>query len=72
VTLNDLVRQLVELIGGDLEPIYEPPRPGDVKHSKADVSRAEAALGYRPSVPIEEGLRRTLAWFEQSAVASAG
>jgi UDP-glucose 4-epimerase len=72
VTLNDLVRQLLELIGGDIEAIYEPPRPGDVKHSKADVSRAEAALGYRPSVPIEEGLRKTLAWFEQSAVASAG
>jgi UDP-glucose 4-epimerase len=72
VTLNELVRQLLELIGGDIELIYEPPRPGDVKHSKADVSRAEAAFGYRPSVPIEEGLRKTLAWFEQSAVASAG
>jgi nucleoside-diphosphate-sugar epimerase len=72
VTLNELVRQLLELIGGDIEPTYEPPRPGDVKHSKADVSRAEAAFGYRPSVPIEEGLRKTLAWFEQSAVASAG
>ncbi|MEA2496086.1 MAG: UDP-N-acetylglucosamine/UDP-N-acetylgalactosamine 4-epimerase, partial [Thermoleophilaceae bacterium] len=72
VTLNELVRQLLELIGGDIEPSYEPPRPGDVKNSKADVSRAEAAFGYRPSVPIEEGLRRTLAWFEQSAVASAG
>ena len=43
---------------------------GDVKHSLADVSKAEAGLGYRPTVDFEEGLRRTVEWYRKEIVAA--
>jgi len=49
--------------GGDAG--YGPERAGDVKHSLADLSRAEKHLGYRPQVRFEEGLRRTVAWYRE-------
>lgn len=64
VTVNELVERLNELLGTDLEPIYEDPRPGDVRHSHADVSKARELLGYEPTVEFEEGLRRTIEFFE--------
>jgi nucleoside-diphosphate-sugar epimerase len=64
-TLNELLEHLRRLIGSDLEPRYEAPRLGDVKHSQADVSAAERVLGFRPLVSVEEGLRLTLDWFRR-------
>jgi UDP-glucose 4-epimerase len=64
VTLNELLAELAVLTGTDVEPRYEAPQPGDVRHSEARVALAESELGYRVSVPVEEGLRRTLASFE--------
>jgi UDP-N-acetylglucosamine/UDP-N-acetyl-alpha-D-glucosaminouronate 4-epimerase len=60
VSLNQIIEQLVELTGRDLEPVHAPERPGDVRDSLADVSKAERELGYVPKVRFEEGLRRTL------------
>ncbi|MFH0901373.1 MAG: NAD-dependent epimerase/dehydratase family protein [Pseudomonadota bacterium] len=61
------LRRLVELIGDALgiEPIVEhaPAQPGDVPITYANVSRAATDLGYSPSVPIEEGIRRFVAWY---------
>jgi nucleoside-diphosphate-sugar epimerase len=62
-SLNALLRTLERLIGRHVEPSYEEARPGDVRHSQADVSAAERDLGFRPEVSIEEGLRFTLDWF---------
>ena len=42
---------------------YGPDRAGDVKHSLADISRAEKHLGYKPKVDFEEGLSRTIEWY---------
>lgn len=56
----DLVKQLNMLLGTSLEPVFGPARPGDVRHSLADVSRARQDLGYEPAVSFQEGLRRTL------------
>ena len=50
----------------EIEPIYEPPRPGDVRNSLADVSKAQKLLGYHVQVPFDEGLRRTVAWHKKS------
>ncbi len=47
------------------EARYEDPRPGDVRHSQADVSAAQRELGFRPHVSVEEGLRLTLDWFRR-------
>ena len=45
---------------------FLPPRPGDVLHSQADVSRAQALLGFEPLVNVEQGLQRTLAYYAHS------
>jgi UDP-glucose 4-epimerase len=60
VSVLQLVAELNRLLGKDLKPTHGPPRPGDVRHSQADISRARRDLGYDPTVPFAEGLRRTL------------
>jgi UDP-glucose 4-epimerase len=60
VTLLHLVAELNQLLGTQLTPVHEPPRPGDVRHSQADIARARQELGYAPAVSFREGLRRTL------------
>jgi UDP-glucose 4-epimerase len=63
VTLLDLVAGINRLLGTHVEPEFASPRAGDVRHSRADISRAKAELGYEPAVGIEEGLRRCLEHF---------
>ncbi|MEN6544581.1 MAG: SDR family oxidoreductase [Armatimonadia bacterium] len=63
MTLNQLVRKLNDLIGTNIEPVYEAARVGDVKHSLADISAARAALGYEPAVQMDEGLEQTVRSF---------
>ena len=48
---------------GNLKPIYRAERPGDVKHSLADISKAEKTLGYKPAFSLEKGTEITLEWF---------
>jgi nucleoside-diphosphate-sugar epimerase len=67
ITLNQLFGELRDLIGREVEPIYTDPRPGDVRHSLADVSRATKDFGYEPRITISEGLRRTLSDYDQEA-----
>lgn len=64
VTVNELVETLNELLETDIDPIYDDPRPGDVRHSHADISKARELLGYEPEVGFEEGLERTISAFE--------
>jgi nucleoside-diphosphate-sugar epimerase len=61
--LNETFQLLKKIIGyaGDVK--YGPERAGDVKHSLADLTRAEHHLGYKPKVDFEEGLRRTVEWY---------
>lgn len=69
-TLNELYLILKHLIGLDEEPIREPVREGDIKHSVADIAKARDILGFKPSVEFSEGLRRTVAWYQQSRKAA--
>jgi len=64
-SLNQLVAWLNQLLGTDLSPIYEAPRPADIRHSYASIRKAEAMLDYRPTLEVQEGLRRTVEWFRQ-------
>ena len=66
LSLNDLVRHLQAIFGKAIEPRYAPAREGDVKHSLADIGKAEAALGYRPTIDFETGLARYVEWYVQS------
>jgi len=49
-----------------VQPIYREPRAGDVRDSQADISKANALLGYTPTVSLEEGLKLTLDWFRRA------
>ncbi|MGE5307330.1 MAG: SDR family oxidoreductase [Alphaproteobacteria bacterium] len=60
ISLNTLVRLLEEIIGVKANLNYGDPKPGDVRHSLADITLARRLLGYEPKVMIEEGLRRTV------------
>jgi UDP-N-acetylglucosamine/UDP-N-acetylgalactosamine 4-epimerase len=62
-SLNELVEILKATSGKNIEPIYGPERPGDVKHSKADISKIQEKLGYKPSVYFNEGLKRIYKWY---------
>jgi nucleoside-diphosphate-sugar epimerase len=63
--LNQTCDILKKLTGYSGEVKYGPERAGDVKHSLADISKAQKHLGYLPKVDFEEGLRRTIAWYRQ-------
>jgi nucleoside-diphosphate-sugar epimerase len=66
ITLNETVKMLQGLTSYSGEPLYAPERGGDIKHSLADISKAEAHLRYRPKVNFEEGLRRTVDWYRKA------
>jgi nucleoside-diphosphate-sugar epimerase len=63
ITLNETVKMLQTLTSYSGETMYAPERGGDIKHSLADISKAEAHLRYRPKVNFEEGLRLTVEWY---------
>jgi nucleoside-diphosphate-sugar epimerase len=64
ISLNELFRTLRDLIGRDVKPSYGASRAGDVRDSQADISRARKLLGYEPTVPFQDGLRRTVDWYK--------
>jgi nucleoside-diphosphate-sugar epimerase len=72
ISLNDLLRTMNRIIGSDIEAVYGDPRAGDVRDSQADISKAKALLGYIPTVLLEEGLRKTLAWCRADSAAATG
>jgi UDP-N-acetylglucosamine/UDP-N-acetyl-alpha-D-glucosaminouronate 4-epimerase len=70
--LKEAFAALKTIIGYKGEVAFGPERAGDVKHSLADISRAEKALGYKPLVHFEDGLRKTVEWYRtQMKVAAA-
>jgi len=66
-TLLDLLSKIKETLGSDIKPVHESPRPGDVRDSQASIEAAQAILGYKVSVDFDEGLRRTVEWYRDSA-----
>jgi UDP-N-acetylglucosamine/UDP-N-acetyl-alpha-D-glucosaminouronate 4-epimerase len=64
VDLNQTFELLKKMTGYTGNVKYAPEREGDIKHSLADISLATKALGYRPKVSFEEGLQRTVEWYQ--------
>ena len=64
-SLLDLIAALNRILGTDIEPVFGPLRPGDVKHSLADITLAQEKLDYAVRVGFEEGLERTVAWYRE-------
>ena len=65
-TLNQLLSELQKIIGTNIAPQYKPPRAGDIRHSLADISRAEKLLGFKPLIGLEEGLKATVDWYRRN------
>ncbi|MCH8289752.1 SDR family oxidoreductase [Candidatus Poribacteria bacterium] len=64
-SINQLATLIGEMMESDTKPVYVAPRPGDVRHSLADIQKAKRLLGYEPQVDLKTGLRRTVDWFLQ-------
>jgi UDP-glucose 4-epimerase len=69
ITLLDVIDELRRIVGPDVAWSHTKARPGDVKHSRADISKAERILGYRPQVSFEEGLRKTVEYHRRKMAA---
>lgn len=63
VELLELLAILAQILGAEYQPKHVDPRPGDVRHSEGDTSRAQSQLGWTTRVSLEEGLARTVDWF---------
>lgn len=68
ISLNEMVEMLRELSRGKPTVTYGPERKGDVKHSKADISKAKELLNYAPKVRFTEGLSKVYAWYQENKV----
>ncbi|HNT80495.1 MAG TPA: SDR family oxidoreductase [Bacteroidia bacterium] len=65
-TILDLYNLLCDLEGKKIDPLFKAERPGDIKHSLADISLARKYLDYNPQVLTKEGLMHTLEWFKNT------
>ncbi len=63
LSVNELLKAICELLEKPFDPIYAPPRTGDVKDSWADISAAQRDLGYKVDVDFAEGLRQTIDYY---------
>lgn len=68
-TLNAMLAMLNRVMGSDARPTYLPPRAGDVRDSLADIDKARRLFGYEPAVDLQDGLERTVRFFEETAQA---
>ncbi len=72
ISLNQLCAAISEALPGTPAPEHGPARVGDVPHSLADISRARELLGYEPAIDFNEGLRRSLDYYESIAPTLTG
>ncbi|MFH1266540.1 MAG: SDR family oxidoreductase [Planctomycetota bacterium] len=67
IDLLELLAAINRLLGTQVKPVHEPPRPGDIRESMADITLARTLLGYEPQVDFHEGLRRSIDYYRQIA-----
>jgi len=65
-SLNELLSILRELLGTEVAATHTDARPGDIKHSQADITRARERLGYEPRISFREGLERTVRYMKEA------
>lgn len=64
--LIDIYYGLTKALNVDIEPVFGPDRPGDIKHSNADISKARALLGYDPDWDFQRGIAEAIAWYREN------
>lgn len=62
--LIDVYRSLTKALDKDIEPIFGPDRAGDIKHSNANINKAQEMLGYDPNYDFDEGIREAISWYK--------
>ena len=72
ISINSLIEKLSHNLEFQPEVRYGLPRPGDVRDSLADITAAQTAFGFRPSVGIDDGLAEYVTWARQEVFAYAG
>lgn len=65
ITINELADTLNSVLGTELDPLYEDPRPGDIRHSHSDISKARELLDYEPTIEFKTGLERTIEYYRE-------
>jgi nucleoside-diphosphate-sugar epimerase len=65
VTVNEILKQVNEYFGTNVEAKFEPKRPGDVRHTKGAIEKSKRLLDYETKINFEEGLKRTIGWFKE-------
>jgi len=68
ITVNTIIDMINELLGKDIKPNYTDPRPGDVKHSLADITLAEKLIGYKTKIPFKQGLKLAIEWYGENLI----
>ena len=66
VTVNAVIDMINEVVGKNVKPIYDAPRPGDVKHSLADITLAKKLIGFKPTVSFKQGLQKAIDWYREN------
>jgi UDP-glucose 4-epimerase len=66
ITVNAIIEMINGLLGKNIKPIYAAPRPGDIKHSLADITAAKKLLAYKPEVSFKQGLRLAIDWYREN------
>jgi len=64
-SVNELADKLIAITGRHVNPVHVEPQPGDVKHSFGNISKARSLFGFKPAISLEDGLARTIAYFEK-------
>ena len=64
--LLDIYYGLTEALGLDVEPNFGPDRPGDIKHSNADIGKAKQLLGYDPDWSFDRGIKAAIEWYKEN------
>lgn len=67
ISLSDFIRLVERVVGSEAIIVEEPPKPGDVPVTHADITKARALLDYSPLVSVEEGMRRFWEWYQRAA-----
>jgi nucleoside-diphosphate-sugar epimerase len=71
ISINQLAETMISLSGARVGVTHGEARPGDIRHSVADISRAREVIGYQVVVSPEEGLRRTVEWYREGGTAAS-
>lgn len=71
-SILDIVEGINRALGTSIQPEFQDPRPGDIRHSLASVEKAKRILGYEPLVSLEEGIAHTVEWYREEMKSSGG